>query len=692
MKRQNPAGIISNIFDQPSTETRQEGKWYYPAKIGWIILMLVALILLITSLPGYYDQIKSGVPGHGPETTRNVPLQIVTTIMSLVSAGLSLWLSLLLFRRRFNNPAVAVVSLYLLIYGVILTGPLEVWCKYWLGNTDFALTVQTLLMATPTIALLSLFPSGTFVPRWTRWLIAVTIPWNFIAVFYPITNNNITGLVILSILWIPAIGLGLYAQIYRYRKISSPMERQQTKWVLFGFSIWLGYVLVTIYPYFYLENLPPGSPLPWWTSLNEIGWWASLNIIPISLTVAITRSRLWNIDIVINRTLVYGILTLTTMLIYVFVVGVLGILLNTGTSTFVAFLTTGLIAVIFSPLRDRLQSWVNRMMYGERDDPVAVLTKLGGQIENTGSPQSILDTIVETVAKTLKIPYAAIELGEANEIATSFGILVGEPVRLQLIYQGKNVGCFVVGKRSPDEAFSLKDMQLLENISRQAGAAAYNALLTADLQRARKRLVATREEERRRIRRDLHDGLGPQLASQTLTLNAIEKLIDRDPENAKNLIRGLQVQSQDAITSIRHLIYELRPPALDELGLAEALKEGSANYRGTVQVEIEAPTALPQLPAAVEVAAYHITQEAIVNAIRHAQASLCHVWLGITDKNLHIKIEDDGQGFPDNFQAGIGLQSMRERASELNGSIEFKSSSGKGICVQVLLPILKEES
>lgn len=653
--------------------------------------MLVALMLLITSLPGYYNQIRTGLPGHGPGTTANVPLQIVNTIMSLLSAVLSLWLSMLLFRRRFYNPAIAAVSFYLMLYGVILTGPLEVWSKYWLNSMDFAINLQSLLMATPTIALLTLFPSGTFVPRWTRWVLVIMIPWNFIAVFFPISENNIIGLVILSILWIPAVGLGLYAQIFRYRKISTPTERQQTKWILFGFGLWIGHILVTIYPYFYLESLPPGSPLPWWSTLNEIGWWASLNIIPITLAVAITRSRLWNIDIVINRTLVYSVLTLTTMVIYVFVVGILGIIFNTGNKTFVAFLTTGLIAVMFNPLRARLQLWVNRLMYGERDDPVAVLTKLGEQIENTGSPQSILDSIVETVGKSLKIPYAAIELGEVNEIVASSGALVSEPVRMPLVYQGKTVGCFIVGPRHPDEVFSLKDMKLLENISRQAGAAAYNTLLTADLRRARKRLVTTREEERRRIRRDLHDGLGPQLASQTLTLNAIEKLIDRDPENAKALIQDLKVQSQDALASIRRLIYELRPPALDELGLVEALREGSVNYRGTVKVEIAAPNTLPTLPAAVEVAAYHITQEAIVNAIRHAHASLCLIRFKIIDKNLHIEIKDDGRGLPDKLNVGVGLQSMRERVSELGGQIKLDSVIGEGTCVHVWLPILREE-
>jgi len=690
MNHKTHAGTIRNYWEQSPSESRLEGTWLQAAKASWIILALLALILLITSLPGYFDRISSGLPGHGPRTTVNIPLQIVNTIMSLMSAGLSLWLSLLLFRRRFNNQAVAAVSFYLLLYGVILTGPLEVWSKHWLGNADFALNVQTLLMAAPTIALLTLFPSGTFVPRWTRWLLMLLIPWNFIAVFFPITRDNITGLVMLSILWIPAIGLGLYAQIFRYRKISTQAERQQTRWVLFGFSLWIGYILVTIYPYFYLESLPPGSSLPWWSSFNEVGWWVSLNIIPVTLVIAITRSRLWDIDIVINRTLVYGVLTLTTMVTYVFVVGTVGILMDTGDNAMVAFLATGLIAVLFQPLRDRLQIWINRLMYGERDDPVAVLTKLGEQIEKTGSPEAILSNIVKTIGKTLKIPYVAIELGENDELVASYGTPMGKPLRLPLVYQGKDVGSLVVEQRGLDESFSAKDLQLLENIAHQVEVTAHNMSLTADLQRSRQSIVTAREEERRRLRRDLHDGLGPQLASQTLTLNAIEKLVDRDPEKVKMLIKGLKAQSQEAITSIRHLIYELRPPALDELGLVEAVKEGSANYRSTVRVDVYAKEKLPSLPAAVEVAAYHITQEAIVNAIKHAQASRCRVQFEVVDYDLRIEINDDGRGLPDVLQAGVGLQSMRERVSELNGWIRFESLSGNGTCVRVRLPLPRD--
>jgi signal transduction histidine kinase len=649
--------------------------------------------MLVTSLPGYALRITSGLPGHGPATAPSmgyVYLQAINTIASLVSAILSLYLSLLLFQSKFENPAVAAISFYLLLYGIVMTGPLEAWGAYWLGGSDFAITVQTLIVATPTLALLVLFPNGRFVPSWSRWILIVSLLWNVIAILNPLVSNQedgTAGLLILASSWIGLIGLGIYTQIYRYRRVSTLDERQQTKWVLFGFALWFGYMLISTFPFLYITGLPPGAPLPWWSPLTELGWWLSLNIVPVTLAIAITRSRLWNIDLVINRALVYGALTFATMALYIFVVGALGNLLQVGNNAFIAFLTTGLVAVLFQPLRSRLQQWINRLMYGDRDDPVAVLTKLGEQLEHTGSPEDALSSITETVAQTLKLPYVAIELGENDEIAASFGIPKAEVIRLAMLYQAETSGYLVVAQRSPGESFSASERQLLENIAQQAGAAAYNARLTADLLRARQRLVTAREEERRRIRRDLHDGLGPQLASQALTLDAIARLIESDPETAKALLGDLKSQSQEAITGIRQLIYDLRPPALDDLGLVTALQEDFARMEPNgLQIHLHAPEQLPGLPAAVEVAAYRIAQEAVNNVVKHARARNCQVRLEIQNDALSIEIHDDGSGVPPNARSGVGLHSMRERAEELGGRLEIEFSPGGGTQVRAMLP------
>jgi signal transduction histidine kinase len=203
--------------------------------------------------------------------------------------------------------------------------------------------------------------------------------------------------------------------------------------------------------------------------------------------------------------------------------------------------------------------------------------------------------------------------------------------------------------------------------------------LTTDLQHSRERLVTAREEERRRIRRDLHDGLGPALASLTLKLDAANNLIAHNPSVAKALLLELKGQTQAALADIRRLVYALRPPALDELGLVSALREhlASGHAGNGLDTVIEAPEALPPLPAAIEVAAYRIVLEAHTNAARHANAHHCKIRIWIDDA-LHLEIIDDGVGLPHDIRAGVGLTSMRERAAELGGTCIIEPRKGGG--------------
>ena len=222
--------------------------------------------------------------------------------------------------------------------------------------------------------------------------------------------------------------------------------------------------------------------------------------------------------------------------------------------------------------------------------------------------------------------------------------------------------------------------------------------LSADLQRSRERLVTAREEERRRLRRDLHDGLGPQLSSQALTIDAIRKLMRRDPDVAERLLLDLKADAQEAVADIRRLVYGLRPPALDDLGLLGALRESAQQYsvKG-LRVSVEAPEELPPLSAAVEVAAYRIAQEALTNVARHAGADYCTVSLAIDESSvLCVVVRDDGRGIPGlqvhlPVRVGVGLTSMRERATELGGSLVVEPLAEGGTRVRARLPLPREE-
>jgi signal transduction histidine kinase len=250
----------------------------------------------------------------------------------------------------------------------------------------------------------------------------------------------------------------------------------------------------------------------------------------------------------------------------------------------------------------------------------------------------------------------------------------------------------LVAPRAPGEAFSGADRRLLEQIAQQAAPAAHAYRLTADLHRSRERLVIAREEERRRLRRDLHDGLGPTLASQTFKLEAALDWLDRDPVAARRLLDEVKAQTQATVADIRRLVYELRPPALDELGLVGALRahvQSLPSVNGP-RLSLEAPPDLPPLSAALEVAAYRIALEAITNVGRHAQASTCRVCLAVVDESLHLEIADDGLGLSSEARAapiGVGLASMRERADELGGTCVIESQPDGGTRVYVVLPL-----
>jgi signal transduction histidine kinase len=412
------------------------------------------------------------------------------------------------------------------------------------------------------------------------------------------------------------------------------------------------------------------------------------------------RYRLFDIDIIINRTLVYGALTVIIVGVYVLVVGILGTLLHASGNVLISLLATGVVAVLFQPLRARLQRLVNRLMFGERDDPYAVLSRLGRRLEATLALETILPMIVETVAQALKLPYAALALkqGEAFSITASYGLPQDRPLILPLVYHTETIGQLLLGPRAPGDAFTAADRRLLEDIARQAGVAVHAVRLTADLQHSRERLVTTREEERRRLRRDLHDGLGSTLAALHLQAGAIRTLMQRDLAAADTEVLDLQAEIRAAITDIRRLVYALRPPTLDELGLVGAIRQYAAQYdtpnRSTgepgsdLRVAVEAPEQLPALPAAVEVAAYRIAQEALTNVARHAQARSCSVRLSLPgDRDLQVEVSDDGVGLPEEPRAGVGLLSMRERAEEVGGTCVVEPAPGRGTRVLVKLPL-----
>lgn len=617
------------------------------------------------------------------------------TVVELILIVPVIILWVVIFRNCTHRWLGVLTCLGLVYLGVSLGNILWAWTQesVWvaiLGDIVSEIGAAALLL------LLLLFPNGRFINRWTRYsaylLLFVILPFGVVnLILSPGLDDNLPD-AINAMAFLLFMLLGAAAQIIRYRAYSNQAQKQQTKWVVIGVtSLMLGVLLWFLLMEFF--PLPPGLPRLTWNLFGGTLMIFLAALFPVSLGLAILQYRLWDIDILINRTLVYGGLTLSIVAIYTLIVGGLSAILHTRGSFGIALLATGFIAVMFQPLRERLQRSVNRFMFGERDDPYKVLSQLGRQLGETAVPTQTLPAITATITQTLKLPYAAIELaaGDERQPAASSGergtaVLQEWPLR----YQGEIVGWLQAAPRSPGEPFTAKERQLLGDIAAQAGAAAYAMRLTTRLQHSREKLVLAREEERRRIRRDLHDELGPTLASQTFAIDAILDLLESNPTEAARLLRGLKAQNQATVSEIRRLVYELRPPALDELGLVGALQAHAAqlNKPHSLQIQITAwPDPLPPLSAAVEVAAYRIALEAMTNAARHAGAHNCAVHLQAEDSRLTLSIVDDGRGLEPHGRTGVGFHSMRERAEELGGKLLVDSGNGGGVQVTAVLPL-----
>ncbi len=472
--------------------------------------------------------------------------------------------------------------------------------------------------------------------------------------------------------------LSLLSLFTRYRQAGG-IGRQQIKWFLYG-AIPFGAAVVI--SGFLGQDLPG--------LLDVIFESATMSGLYLAVGVAIFRYRLYDIDLIINRTLVYVTLTAVIVVLYVLTVGYLGMLFQARGNLIISLLATTAVAILFAPLREKLQRTVNRLMYGERDDPYAVLARLGQRLEDTLKAEAALPILAETIAETMKLPYTAITLKRGSEfrVVASQGSPPNEPIVLPLTYQREAVGQLLLAPRGPNETFSKTDKRLLEDLARQAGVVAHAVCLALDLQRSREQLVMNREEERRRLRRDLHDSVGPQLSALTLRLDTARSRLAPN-EEMHLLLEDLAQHVRHVVADIRRAVYDLRPPSLDELGLLPALRETAAKYTsGSLHISVEASTELPPLPAAVEVAVYRITLEAINNMVRHAAARKGRVDIGLDNMSgmLRLEVCDDGRGIRDSDVPGVGLASMRERAEELSGTFVVGSSRSGGTRLVALLP------
>ncbi len=495
-----------------------------------------------------------------------------------------------------------------------------------------------------------------------------------------------TWATIQALVIIPTVLTGILLTI-RWFRASTPAVREQIRWAALGGVV----ATVSSLALLLVPQLLTGRPIIPWSAVGLLAL-----PLPLGIAAGILRYRLFDIDVVINRTLVYGGATIAIVAIYAILVTVLGTFLRFEGGFPASLLAIGFAAIVALPIRDALQRTVNRLMYGDRDDPYRALFRLGRRLEETLDPIEAPTVIVRTVAESLRLPWVGLRIGPAGEAGrtiTHGQESQGPVTSVPLIYGAEVVGDLMVSGRTSTEPLTAADRKLLEALAPQAGAAVHALGLSLDLIDSRERLVAAREEERRRIRRDLHDGLGPTLAAIGMRAEVAADLVAGDPAGAARVLGELRGEVHGALSDIRRLVDALRPPALDELGLVGAIQAQAGHLGPEPALAVAAAGPLPELPAAVEVAAYRIAVEAMTNAARHAHAQACHVRLADTGETgpgrraLEIEITDDGRGLPARIRPGIGLQSMRERAAEVGGTCVVETGPTGGTRVFARLPL-----
>lgn len=613
----------------------------------------------------------------------------ITFVMTGFNLGASacVMLGILIFSLKGDDRNAWLTALFLVMYGgagnnTHLRALTNSFPELWLPIQFISLLIEILF-----VTFFVTFPNGRFVPRPA---LGIAVAW--VIIFTPprFLPNSLFN----WYLWpggaIVTILIGMYGSLalvmaYRYRHVLTYSERRKAKWVYFGMLIALMGILFQLIFYIVEPELLviTVSPLLF---VQGVIVAISLSFIPLSIGVAILHSSLFDIDLLLNRTLVYSALTIFVIGTYALVVGAVGALLRVEGNVTLSLIATGLVAVAFNPLRERLQRAVNRLMYGERDEPYRVLTRLGQQLEAALEPAAALPLTVKTVAHTLKLPYVAIRLknhteaahGEAQTALTTF----------PLIYAGESLGELAVAPRAPNEPLTGADRRLLTDLAQQVSMAAHATLLTADLERARLRIVTEREEARRQLGSDLHDGVGHQLAGLARKAELAASLLESDASAARAVLSEITAQLSAALVQVRGLAHQLHPPELELLGLAGTLRERAQIQRGFT-LHLHLPHALPALPTAVETAAYYIALEALTNVEKHAQAQTGHLRVRLAEGQppiLELEITDDGRGLAAETHNGLGLLSMQARAAEVGGTCHIESQPSGGTRVSVRLP------
>ena len=496
---------------------------------------------------------------------------------------------------------------------------------------------------------------------------------------------------------------GITALAVRYRRGSSD-ERHQIKWVLFagaiaGFGGSSSLVAGLL-----------GHNIPILQAVDIIG----ISLIPVAAAIAVLKYRLYDIDVVISRTLVYGSLAAFITAVYVGIVVGVGTLVGSGgqPNLVLSIIATAIVAVAFQPVRERLQKIANRLVYGKRATPYEVLSQFSERVAETYAAEEALPRMARVLAEGTGAERAQVWLRTASVLrpaaewpAAATDDPAEEPVPLTgdhlpsipgdqavgVIHQGELLGALTVTKRQ-GESLTPIEQKLLDDLAHQAGLVLKNVGLTAellarleDLRASRQRLVAAQDEERRRLERNLHDGAQQNLVAIKVKLGLAEALAEKDPEKARDIVRQLKSDADEALETLRDLARGIYPPLLADKGLAAALEAQARKATLPVEVDVDGVGRYPQ---EIEAAVYFCVLEALQNVQKYADAGNAVVRIHAADGELRFEVKDDGKGFePTTANRGAGLTNMADRLDALGGGIELESAAGSGARLTGRLPL-----
>ena len=493
--------------------------------------------------------------------------------------------------------------------------------------------------------------------------------------------------------------------VVRYRR-SAGDERQQIKWFAFA-------VVATLVAY--AATFPLGFSSPYAQPLSNAILEAGIGVaIPVACGIAILKYRLYGIDIVISRAIVYAALAALITAVYVGIAVGIGTLVGSGgkPNLGLSILATAIVAVGFQPVRVRLQHIANRLVYGKRATPYEVLSEFSQRVAETYSAGEVLPRMARILQEGTSAAAATVWLRSGEQLRaaatypeTSNGqaplSLVGSHLpemdgvqrAVPVLHQGDLLGALTITKRR-GESLTPIELKLLEDLAHQAGLVLKNVGLTAELlqrldelRASRQRLVRSQDEERRRLERNLHDGAQQHLVALKVKVGLAEMLMDRNPDKARATLQQLKAEADEALENLRDLARGIYPPILAERGLVEALQAQAR--KATVPVVVEAGT-IDRHPQEQEAAVYFSVLEALQNVQKYAGASLATVRLSEADGLLRFEVDDNGCGFEvATVLRGSGLTNVADRLDALDGHLEIDSAVGDGCRLRGWLPVLQ---